>query len=198
MLPGEITAATDNAGNPVKVAYKTKGLNDGRPVVVFIDPYFGINGWDTQQKIFSWKNYTIALDLPGFGLSTKNEPTDMDGVMGHAGYSFRQWAALVHKTLEELNINGPIIWSGVDYGAQIGMWYAKDYANDTHTITKMMFEASGTESIVSDDPCSVAWTNSTNAAGVAAFYSFDPVAATSAFLGDTLKQLTALKKSKNY
>jgi pimeloyl-ACP methyl ester carboxylesterase len=183
---GSALVGTDNAGNPVQLGYKTQGVNDGRPVILLVDHYLGINSWKHVQKKLS-KNgyYTIAFDNLGFGTSSKNEPTDLDGVAGHTGYSYRQQAYFMHEMLKVLDPKGPIVFVAVDTQAQVGSWYITDYNNDSYPFTKMFMEDSSHEAMTSDDPCSLAYLNIATAQQLAAYYALDPRGATIATLGET-------------
>lgn len=172
--PGIATVAEDNNGNPVKIAYVTQGHNDGRPTIVFADQYFGINGWRCLQEKFSDDFYTIAFDPVGFGLSTKNDPALMDGVVGQTGYSFRQYAILTHQLLVELNAHGPVIWVGVDPQGNVGMWYATEYAADDLALSKLVMVNSAPNGQTSDDPCRLAFLSTSTAAGLSTFFAADP------------------------
>ena len=174
IVTGTVTVATDNQSNPVEIAYKTQGKNDGRPVIVFADGYLGINSWEFQQKAFGIKYHTISYDPIGYGLSSHTDPADLDGVNGHTGYSFRQQATFLHKLLEELDPQGPITFVAVDTQGQVGVWYATDYKNDPHAITKLVLESATLDEVVSDDPCSLAFLNVEQAQQLVGLYHVDP------------------------
>lgn len=182
VVRGTVTVATDNSGNPVEIAYKAVGVNDGRPVILFCDPYLGIDSWQRQQRIFSDHFYTIAYDRVGYGLSSKNLPTDLDGVNGQTGYSFRQRASFAHELVQQLDIQGPLIWVGTDLQAQVGMWYATDYPDGPYAITKLAMEDSSADAIISNDPCSYAYASYDQAQQIVQLYYADPVQAITLFL----------------
>lgn len=177
----------DNAGNPVYMGYKAKGMNDGRPVLVLIDPYLGMDSWKHVQERLSKDYYTIAMDNLGYGMSSKNLATDLDGINGNQGYSYRQQAYFTHKAMDSLNPQGPITFVGVDTQGNVGMWYATDYANSTHPATKLLLEDTSIEPIVSDDPCSLAYLNTATMQSIVNFYAVNPAGAVAAVLGGTFK-----------
>ncbi len=183
VVRGIVTVAQDNSGNPVKVAYKAVGKNDGRPVILFSDPYLGIDSWQRQQRVFGKDFYTIAYDRVGYGLSSKNDPTDLDGVNGQTGYSFRQRASFAHELVQQLDIQGPLIWVGTDLQAQVGMWYITDYPDGPYAVTKMAMEDSSADAIVSNDPCSLAYASFDQIQQIVQLFYVDPVQAATLFLG---------------
>lgn len=185
---GSALVGTDNSGNPIQLSYKTQGINDGRPVVLLVDHYLGIESWKHVQRKLSRKGYyTIAFDNLGYGTSSKNDPTDLDGIGGHTGYSFRQQAYFTHEMLKVLDPKGPITFVAVDTQAQVGSWYITDYSNGDYPFAKMFMEDSSHEPIVSDDPCTLAYLNFATAQQIAAFYAADPQAAIIAILGDSFE-----------
>ena len=167
----KVTIGFDNENHPIKIAYRAKGVNDGRPVVVFSDIYFGMRGWDCQMEELSEKFYVIAFDSVGYGLSTKNHPEDLDGVGGETGYSFRQQAVFLNKFLKKLNPHGPITYVGCDIQGQSGMWYTIMFANDPLKIEKLALIDTAPAGIVGDDPCLPVFLNSATAAFLAESYS---------------------------
>lgn len=179
---GTVNVGTDNNGDPLIIAYAKQGHNDGRPVIIFCDTYFGINAYRCLQQNLSNDFFTISFDQIGYGLSSKPDPTNLDGVFGETGYSFQQYAIFVHKLLEGLNIQGPITWVGLDTQGQVGMKYAVTYPSGPLAIAKLVMINSGPAGIVSDDPCSLAFLTTAQAAGVAAFYAADPCTALCALL----------------
>ncbi len=185
VVTGVVNVATDNSGNPVELAFKTQGENDGRPVIVFCDPYLGIDSWKKLQRTFGKHYFTISYDPVGFGLSSKNDPTALDNVNGQVGYSYRQQSGFLHKLLETLDPKGPIIFVPVDVQGQVGIWYLTDYANDSYPISKLFMEECTSVSIVSDDPCSLSNVSVANAQQFAGLFAIDPETAAALLFGDT-------------
>ena len=167
----KVTIGFDTEDNPIKIAYRTKGVNDGRPVIVFSDIYFGMRGWDCQMDDLSDKFYTIAFDSVGYGLSTKNHPEDLDGLGEEVGYSFRQQAFFLHEFLKKLNPHGPITYVGCDIQGQSGMWYALMFANDPLKLTKLAFMSMAPAGVTGDDPCLPLYLSHATAASLAEMYS---------------------------
>ncbi len=182
---GVIQVGTDAAGQAIYIGYKAKGKNDGRPVLILADPYLGINSWDYVQDVMAKDYYTIAIDPIGYGSSSKNSPTNLDGIHSTTGYSFRQQAYFTHEFVEHMHPSGPITFVSVDVQSQVGMWYATDYVNSTYPLAKLFMEDASAEPIISDDPCSLAYTNTATMQQLVGYFTIDPVAASRALLGGT-------------
>lgn len=175
---GIMTVAVDNNGAPVKMAYTTQGKKSpDRPTIVFCDNYLGPKGWKCQQELFSKCFFTISYDQIGWGGSSKPAPTALDGVGGQAGYSYGQWAFFVHELLKGLNVNSPIIMVAVDIQGNAALKYIERYAQDPFALSKLVLINCGPQSVVSDDPCQLAYLNVAQAQAVAQFYAVDPCAA---------------------
>lgn len=174
---GTVQVALDNGNNSVVYAYATQGHNDGRPVVLLSDPYFGINGWKCLQAKLSDDFYTIAIDPLGSGLSSKNDPLLLDGVAGQQGYSYKQQAIFTNTLLQKLNAKGPVIWVGVDVQGNVGAFYAAEFANQVLPLSKLVLVSSSVYPVVSDDPCLFGFLTTAQAQALAAFYAQDPCTA---------------------
>ena len=186
---GTVQVGTDNAGHPIIMGYKTKGTNAGKPVLVFADAYLGINSWQHVQNKFSDDYFTIAFDTIGYGTSSKNVSTALDGIGNLPGYSFRQQAYFLHQLLVALAPQGPITYVAVDTQGQAGMWYVKDYATSQYPITKLIFEDSNPSPYVAaaGNACTLAFLSAPVMQSIVDFYTVNPQGAITAILGGSFE-----------
>lgn len=180
-----VQVGIDNAGQPIKYGITVEGENDGRPTILFFDPYFGVNAWRCYQAKYSDQFYTIAIDVLGSGTSTKNDPAAMDGVLGLPGYSFAQQSQLMHILLQTLGVQGPITWCSCDTQALTGMHYALDFKNDPLAISRLVLINSAPKGITSDDPCSLAFVTSAGAEGLSQAFAAAPCQTLCALLANS-------------
>lgn len=167
-----LKVAEDNDGLPVKIGYVAKG-SKSKPAMLIIDPFFGTKGGERIQKEYQNNFYTISIDPPGFGFSSKNRPEAMDGVLGElvedpnlAGYSTKQLSALIHEFLKQMDVKGPIVWLGIDFYANVGMRYASEYASDQLSISHLVMTNFAPHGIVSGNPCALAFLTPEIAQGI--------------------------------
>lgn len=184
---GTVQVGTDNTGAPIYMGYKTQGKNDGRPVMVMVDPYFGLQSWTYVQDKFAKDYYTISFDNLGYGTSSKNAPTALDGINGNNGYSYRQQAYFTHQLLNQINPLGSVTFVTVDTQGSMALWYATDYANSSHPITKLMIEDGVYEPVVSDDPCSLAYVTFSTMQAIVGYFQVDRNGALRAILGQNFQ-----------
>lgn len=184
--PHQIQVGVDKAGDPITYGVNIQGINDGRPVIIFTDSYFGINGWQCYQDLFGLEYYTVAVDPLAMGTSSKNTPTAMDGVLGFpVGYSYEQQAHLMNQLFKNLDLKGPINWFSIDTLCSVGIYYAYDFADSDLAISKLCMIESSPQGVVSNDPCSLAFLTPEGATGLIAAYIADPCATLCALLGDS-------------
>ena len=128
---------------------------------------------------------TIAIDPIGYGDSSKNNPVDLDGIDGQVGYSYSQSAYFIHLFLQQLNIQSPITFLGVDSQGNIAVKYAARYVNDPYALAKIVLVNPVMQSLVTDDPCKLGIITTAQAAGLSAFFADDPCAALCAIVGQS-------------
>jgi pimeloyl-ACP methyl ester carboxylesterase len=188
---GKVTVAIDNDGNPVEMAYTIAGkIKPGRPVFLCSDTFLGAKGMEWFQVYLSkrenngsCKFTVIAVDSIGFGLSSKQTPTALDGVEGEIGYSNEQQAIFTHTFLVQLNISEPISWFAVDAQGSVAVKYAVRYANDPLRLDKLVTLIASIQPIVSDNPCHLAFLTTAQAAILSAAFAADPCTIACALLG---------------
>ncbi|PAU94153.1 alpha/beta hydrolase [Aliifodinibius salipaludis] len=97
-----------------KVAYMDKGK--GEPIILIHGLGSYIPAWKQTIPALSEKYRVIALDLPGYGKSSK----DVDS------YSIPSFAKTVADLQDSLEIE-KATWAGHSMGSQIALWAAIDY-----------------------------------------------------------------------
>lgn len=187
---GTIKVGTDNNGQDIFMGYSIKGdiyNNSNKPIVICGDPYCGIVSWQRVQNELDYAS--IAYDPLGYGTSSKNSPTALDGINGLPGYSYRQQAYFLHQLITALAPQGPIVFVAVDVQGQVGIWYTKDYASTPYPFTKLFFENVNVTPTVADDnnPCTLAFVPYSVMQGIVNYYSADPQAAITAILGSSFQ-----------
>lgn len=88
-------------------------------------------------------------------------------------YSYGQQAYLANLLFHELGVQGPIVWFSVDTQCSVGIHYAADSAHYPYpdlTLSKLCFVDSSPQGVVNSNPCSLAYTTTTVAAGLIDLY----------------------------
>jgi pimeloyl-ACP methyl ester carboxylesterase len=160
---GTVEVGTDNANQPIIFAYLTAGnKRHNKGTIVCADIYFGSKSYKQQSKDWADQGFfVISFDLLGSGQSSYNDPVAMDGVGGFEGYSFHQYAYLMRQALINLDVNPnttetPIVFTGCDWGAAIGLLWAHLYPDDPYSLSFYIPENGIFSVTVGNDPCSAA------------------------------------------
>jgi len=101
------------------ICFYDEGKNCGqeKPTLIFIHGLAGcMDNWIPNLSYFSPKFRTVALDLPGFGLSEKKD----------FNYTINFFAETVFELLEKLKIKKPVL-IGNSMGGQIVLNFALNY-----------------------------------------------------------------------
>ena len=187
-VKAEAQIGVDLSGNPIKLAYRTWGQkpnhNENKLVIVIWEPYMGqgsmnCTGPELADKLDA---YVIATDQLGYGKSTRHTPTALDGVdfgqgvPGVVGYSFDQYAISYHKFLQVLGINDnqQIMCLSVDTQSEVAIKYHIRYKNDPLALKKLVIVNASAQSIISDDPCQLAYVNTAIANQIVQAYKNSP------------------------
>ena len=138
----------DNRGREIYIKYETSGHNDGNDVLVFYDNYFGLISWIPIQLSLRETNYTIALEVIGFGYSSGHRKSDLEGIGGFPAYSFDQLAYFVYQALTILQPKGRIHFVGTELAAFVGIHYHLLYNESPYRFERMLFESPSLDPIV--------------------------------------------------
>lgn len=140
----------------------------------------------------------IAIDQIGWGDSTKNDPADLEGIgeAEFAAYSFSQLAFFIHSFIEKLNITSPITYVGVDPQGSVGIKYSVRYAQDKYAFSKLVLINNSPQSIVSDDPCQLAYLTVEQATGLTELFAVNPCQALCSLLTTSFTEPKCLDAAK--
>ncbi|MBS0634862.1 MAG: alpha/beta hydrolase [Verrucomicrobia bacterium] len=133
-----------------EIYVKMQGKFDGKkPVVLFVHGNgFSSDSFDCQQDELCSCYPTIAVDLRGFGRSSKTTPKPSEDP-NSIDYSYTIWADDIKSVLSQLKINH-VVWVGSSNGGNIGIIYSLRYPGE---ICKLVLQDADPLVTVLDPSC---------------------------------------------